>query len=203
MPDSKKVKDGAVSSIGDADLVMCAVGGKYHPISFANLMAAVRGGIQVGGRNLISNIVYDNSIAGARETKGVRINRETRFQFTTAPIKEEGEYAYSFWAKADSPTSIHVDVNDCSYATFEVGTEWTFLCGTSRVVKYLASHGFIDITSQESMIDKVIVSDITVVKGNIPPSSWTPAPEDIASGLWGGNCKILKYLQFHSERRCA
>ena len=187
MSDARKANEGVVSSIGDTDLVMCtAPNGGWRPISFANLMAAVRGAIQIGGRNLISNTVYNNSIAGARATKGVRITRYSRFQFTTAPIKEEGEYAYSFWAKADSPTSIQVDVNDCSHATFEVGTEWTFFCGTSRVAKLLVSHGFIDITTQESMNEKVIVSDITVVKGNIPPSSWTPAPEDIASGAWGG-----------------
>ena len=41
MSDVRKVTEGAVTSISDSDLVMCAVGGKFHPISFANLRSLV------------------------------------------------------------------------------------------------------------------------------------------------------------------
>lgn len=42
MSDTKPANQGAVTSIGDTDLVMCVVNGSYHPISFANFMKAVK-----------------------------------------------------------------------------------------------------------------------------------------------------------------
>ena len=187
MSKTKKANEGVVTAIGDADLVMVSgANGGMRPISFVNLMAAVRNGIQVGARNLIGNNVYNNTIDGALATKGVKINNTSRFVLTTAPIKDAGWYAYSFWAKAESSTNINVDINDCSQSKFTIGTEWTYCSGISKVIQWLDQYGFLDISTSVSMNNKVIVSDITVVKGNIPLTSWVPAPEDIASGLWGG-----------------
>ena len=71
MSKTKKANEGVVAAIGDTDLVMvCASGGGLKPISFANLMAAVRGKIQIGGRNLLS-MPKDTSNARVSISNGV------------------------------------------------------------------------------------------------------------------------------------
>lgn len=54
MSDIKNIKDGAVTSIGDADLVMCSVGGSYHPISYGNLIKALRSDLNMYHPTIIS-----------------------------------------------------------------------------------------------------------------------------------------------------
>lgn len=42
MSETKEITSGMVTSITDADLVMCAVNGVYHPISFSSLVKLLR-----------------------------------------------------------------------------------------------------------------------------------------------------------------
>ena len=178
MSDIKNIKDGAVTSIGDTDLVMCSVGGTYHPISFANLMAAVRGEIQIGGRNLL--------LGSGKSWSDVY----KCLSYSENLILGE-QYSFSVCIDSSIPlTSVVISLNGgnfnggiITFRNLEAGK--TVLKGT-LVAGRNALLGFGVYCYDGSNLMPAVKSNAILVKGNMPPSDWTPAPEDIASGAWGG-----------------
>ena len=197
MVDTVKANEGVVSTIGDTDLVMvCATGGGLKPISFANLMAAVRGEIQIGGRNLLS-MPKDTSNARVSISNGVVTmiaNADTYFNipYANPDLMVVGEtYTLSFdcegmkegnrWtmngAQGSSQFNIELKNGHCAA---------TFVLNDKQFKEGSTSFGFDDgVRSFPNGFSPVKLSNFKLERGNIA-TDWTPAPEDIASGAWGG-----------------
>lgn len=201
MSDTIQANQGTVTSIGDTDLVMCVVNGSYHPISFNNLLAAIKRSIQIGGKNLVRNsgISKTNSAyqistyswGNDRPKVGEKLlvtirgqlgTGKTHFVVYNSPVGDGGFGAIWLSKESDGAYRGYLNINKDS----------------ASIGVYVAP----DVAGIQSTI-----SSIKIERGNMA-TDWTPAPEDIASGTWGGgNCKIYNYLQFRlkrgSERRAA
>lgn len=215
MSEVKNAGQGAVTSIADNDLVMCVANGSYHPISFENLMAAVRDGIQVGGRNYLRSTfsapsaghtdVVDGKLAitGAGDvyfyvlaaTDLTHLIGETlTLSFTCEGLPNGAILMFGIGGSGINVVTLQ---NGRCSVTF-VGT----------AVTCPAKNGHILIDDQNNSMSasdraNIRLSNFKLEIGNIA-TDWTPAPEDIASGAWGGgNWLFTNYLQFGMERRCA
>lgn len=179
----------AVAAVGEGDKIpIVNSSGQTVLVPLSGLLAAVK----VGGRNLVRSTIYSADIPGARHTNGKRLNKSfdysssdyvSRIDFTRA-ILEPAYYAASFWIKTTgtSTTLPNVDINDCPIATnLTVGPEWQYVEGVVMAKYINRPYGFIDFNVPNSHENEVIISDLTVVQGNVPLQEWTPAPED-----WGG-----------------
>ena len=199
MSDVRKVTEGAVTSISDSDLVMCAVGGKFHPISFSSLMATVRGGIQIGGRNLLLNSAAP---------------RSGKYGIGSYPLSEP-------WQPGETYTmtlyGVTIGAGHQNYIQVwnRDGTVRLFDCTKISDGVYRGSFtpsANLDLSKANSfalhnfpngLTTETSVTRAKFERGNIA-TDWSPAPEDIASGAWGGgNWFIYNQLQFRQERRCA
>lgn len=194
---TKNAKDNPVTSISDADLVMCAVNGVYHPISFSNLMAAVRGGIQIGGRNYLKSS-FSTPSSGHTGTVDGKI-----------AITGAGDIYFYVFAATDLTHLIGETLTlslTCeglpNGATLRFGIGGSGInvmtlqngrCSVTFVgsaVTCPAKNGPIIIddqanTLQASSLVNIRLSNFKLERGNIA-TDWTPAPEDIASGSWWG-----------------
>lgn len=179
----------ATALTAGVSLLMADAAGNISKIDADRLMELFRESVKISGRNLISKSVYSSNIEGARLTKAVRLSPNSvgymRIPMTTGGDSEAGDYALSFWVKSTgSPTSILVDVNDAylnGRNPIPAGNTWTFYSGVAHTVKYGPDLHFIDIEGNSD----VIISDIVLVKGNVPLLQWTPAPEDLAENRGG------------------
>lgn len=200
MSEVKNAGQGAVTSIADNDLVMCVANGSYHPISFENLMKAVRGGIQVGGRNLVRN----SWISAQSDTYLVA-------QYPYAEIPEPGEtLIVTIWGQLGSGKTGFNVFNGGGNGSF--GSILTTKVadgvhrGALKILQKVTNSNELKVTvfsAPQSVTATCTINRIKVERGNIA-TDWTPAPEDIASGSWGGgNWLFTNYLQFGMERRCA
>lgn len=185
MSETKKAHEGVVTSIADTDLVM-VVGpnGGLHPISFADLAKLVRNTIQIGGRNLIkgtSSLIANNSTAiyiGHKITKPI------------SELKKEKALTFSCkYRKTGNPTgNIYIGaIIVSSYYDHKVIS-----------VDSLSENGVISITFTSSLSypngglnlyassqSGLELYDFQLERGNVA-TDWSPAPEDIADGTWGG-----------------
>ncbi|MDE5851012.1 MAG: hypothetical protein K2H38_12800 [Muribaculaceae bacterium] len=201
MSEVKQAKHGAVTTVGDADLVMCCVNGVYHPISFENLMKAVRGGIQIGGRNLLS-MPRDTSNARVSIIDGVvamiaDVDVYFSIPYANRDLMVVGEtYTLSFdcegmrdgnrWtmngAQGSGIFSIELKNGRCSA---------TFVLNDKQFKEGSTSFGFDDGARVfPNGFAPVRLSRFKLERGNMA-TDYTPAPEDIASGLWGGVIGLL------------
>lgn len=211
MFETKKANEDVVTSIKGNDLVMICVNGKYHPISFDDLMSAVKGGIQIGGRNLLkcsfSQRSANSSISGGAVTFNSNADSYTQIPYADpSQIIPGEEYTVSFdvsgikdgnswgvYLNGSTSKSPMIQMkNGRNHATFifEESSSRDFFMLDDSTRSF--PNGFTPIT----------ISNIKLERGNIA-TDYTPAPEDIASGLWGGNWLFTNYLQFGEERRCA
>ena len=205
MSDIKNIKDGAVTSIADTDLVMCSVGGTYHPISFANLMAAVRCGIQVGGRNLIPDSAkftgWSMKTQGhvADGTSGIFSVRKSagdfRGGYRMCSFVAGNWYTFSILTNKPADMTLYIKyVNDnCGvqtasfspsrWSTRQISEEWHMVS-----VSCLCTNSGSAVIEYETLkigIDKTVRFCAPKLEfGNIA-TGWSPAPEDLAS-MWGG-----------------
>ena len=214
---------GAVTSIGGTDLLMCvAPGGGYHPISFDNLMAAVRGGIQIGGRNLIKNSNFANGIGGISLQGGIASLKQSSFEnkpirfgsnalmltrsaadtytapFPIGNLQAGVPYTLTLWGRNAGTiisSSSYVYVDDSALipidTRFNVSNGYSKKSVTFTIPKTIADDslqyrdvklriGFRSTSSGWMLIEAMKLEQGTVA------TDWTPAPEDIASGSWGG-----------------
>ncbi len=185
---TKDVTQGVVSTIADDALVMVANGSQWSPIKFSDLAKAVRGSLQIGGRNY--------AVMGKATLK--QANRQgSHF------IQSYADSRTFFWlqigfTKADNS---YVSVVGDTIAT--VGRRYYQLSipegtreltvkhnGETRdfgVVFPIKVYGsfMLGVTIDNITQGSFEISDIKLEKGNVA-TDWTPAPEDIASGNWGG-----------------
>lgn len=191
MSEVKNAGQGAVTSIADADLVMCVANGVYHPISFENLMAAVRDEIQIGGRNYfaMSNASPGNATKEGYSLKmitadsrgftlsvGATYSNGTTSSLLYKPISEKGRKSFE----------LNI-LQGCSQLNIKHS-------GASRdfgaTIPFKETGTFMLSISFDSVTGLLAMSNIMLERGNIA-TDWTPAPEDIASSSWGG---VIGYL---------
>lgn len=198
MIETKNAHEGVVTSIADTDLVM-VVGpnGGLHPISFENLMKAVRGEIQIGGRNLLKNTADFKCQTSATSwmTGMLSIPKEKLVgRVLTFSCK---------YRKTGSPSgnaSIGTIVSDSWWDMATINTESAPAAGTLVKTFYSVTERFAPHASSQQGFE---LYDFKLEEGNMA-TAWTPAPEDIASGSWGGG-KLLPFnkLRNLAERRVA
>lgn len=140
--------------------------------------------IDISTRNLVRKTIYGNE-AGFSNTNGfvLTVGSLNRIILTENPIKYAGDFAVSFWYKVENYNqafSILPDINDCGFPSIPITSNkgWTFYSGTVHVNNYIGSLGSMDFQGIAG-VAKVTVSDIIVVRGNKPLTSWTSAPEDV------------------------
>lgn len=223
MSEGKATNSGVVTSIADTDLVM-VVGsqGGYHPISFANLMKAVKGGIQIGGRNLLRNTGTWGS--GWDNQSGTHVIGPDKYQGLTVlhfddakpwngmnqavNIKPGEIFALSFFCKAGTAGTIGIRIMSGTVDNpfiFNVPTDEWKRCTLVTSLSQTASQLRMEIGTGSAK--GVCFCGVKLERGNMA-TDWTPAPEDIASGTWGGGkSKIYNHLQSklgsRAERRAA
>lgn len=197
MSETKNAHDGVVTSIADTDLVM-VVGpqGGLHPVSFANLMKAVRGGIQIGGRNLLLN-EFTFPGGGASVVNGKIVmsqNKDNYFAIKLSPsadLKVGEIYTISFDCDGMKAGNSWLMEGVSSASTFRISLQngrnkATFVMNQSQIDRIPGAFMFDDDTrSFPAGFSAVTLSNFKLERGNIA-TDCTPAPEDIASGLWGG-----------------
>ena len=182
MADTVQANKGAVSSLADTDLVMCvASGGSYRPVSFADLARLVRGSIQIGGRNLIKGShVVKQGTAYPIATYWFGQERPTEGDVYTVTVWGNFEDAGNKISAWNSGGNVKVfDLIKISDGIYRGSGKW--------VVKSAANTSLLIFQGNNAAGDKgnVTINKIKLERGNIA-TDWTPAPEDIASGAWGG-----------------
>lgn len=174
-----KANQGAVTSIGDTDLVMVeGANGGYRPISFSALMAAIRGGIQIGGRNLLKNTIDK------------KVTSSTLTWFATYPSSDELLQLLPLtlsckYHKIGNPSgsiSLGAAVAENWFPQANLTKESISDSGT--LVVYLNSNTYQKISIFAQSTTGVELYDFKLERGNMA-TDWTPAPEDL-SDLWGG-----------------
>ena len=199
MSKAKKANEGVVTAIGDADLVMVSgANGSWHPISFANLMAAVRNRIQIGGRNLLKRSYNGGTGWNKAATNGVfeitaTTSSETFLNGPKIPLEIGKTYTVSLTAKATSNMQsmdvwLSATTNGVMKSSIKVSEEWKHYSYSIVIKEIHAIAGSFRIDNNGSSNGQAAtlwVKDIKVEEGNIA-TAWSPAPEDVASGLWGG-----------------
>ncbi|MDE6553127.1 MAG: hypothetical protein K2K98_09255, partial [Muribaculaceae bacterium] len=201
MSETKKVKDGAVSTLAEADVVMCAVNGVYHPISFANLMAAIKGNIQIGGRNLLLSDL-SGAGGGASVVNGKIVlsnDRDSYFYVKLSPtanLKVGETYTVSFDCEGmkDGNAWYMEGVANASVFVIKMknGRNKASFVMNERQLSSKAGYFMFDDGSRSfpNGFSAVTLSNFKLERGNMA-TDYTPAPEDIASGLWGGVIGLL------------
>ena len=202
MSDVRKVTEGAVTSIADADLVMCSIGGTYHPISFANLMAAVRGGIQIGGRNLLKG-TYSAAVLNGQGTASkyypyaqVISWPEWVGKYMTISFDYDCENVATGASAMSSRIVLSVSIEVSSKTLYYEAVVGIPLSSTNysasgrKVFTFKVPEGASGTKTTQALNIQVLsgnvrVWNVKIEEGNMA-TAWTPAPEDIASGAWGG-----------------
>ena len=185
--DVVKANEGVVSSIGDTDLVMvCASGGSLKPISFENLMKAVRGEIKIGGRNYaaLSTATLMNATVEGSVLKQVVADTRPNFQLqvTVFDSAHKQTALYNKTIPQDGRYFVSVNVPDGTAILYvkhngqarDFGVRFAFPYSGQFLIG-------LTIKASSSLYE---ISDIMVERADVA-SDWTPAPEDIASGAWG------------------
>ena len=202
MVDTVKANEGVVSSIGDTDLVMvCASGGSLKPISFENLMKAVRGEIKIGGRNYaaLSTATMMNATVEGSVLKQVVADTRASFQLQVTVFDSANKQTalYNKTIPQDGRYFVSVNVPD--------GTAILYVKHNGQARDFGARFAFpysgqfligLTIKASSSLYE---ISDIMVERADVA-SDWTPAPEDIASGAWGGVIGLYT-INYNSDKK--
>lgn len=178
--DTKDVTQGVVSTISDDALVMVAGSGGWSPISFADLAKAVRGTLQIGGRNYLlkSNV----------PTQGNSYPCGAYYFGDEKPI--EGEvYTVTIWGDFSDAREMLSAWN--SYGSVKCFDIYKVADGLYRGTGKWKISGALNIRlaifqgkNIQGSNGTVSISKIKMEKGNVA-SDWSAAPEDL-SDSWGG-----------------
>lgn len=183
MADTIEAKANPLTSIADADLMMAHINGAWHPISFANLMKAVRGGIQVGGRNLLKN-------SGSPVTSS---NYHIKDYELTEPLSVGEKVLITVWGSLGSGKSHFQAIaggGNSAYGTVDLYVDSEGKAtGVLTVLQELPVSKIFMYTRPQSPAATCTISKIKLERGNIA-TDWSPAPEDFASA-WGG---VIGYM---------
>lgn len=216
MSDIKNIQSGAVTSIGDTDLVMCSIGGTYHPISFANLMAAVRGGIQIGGRNLLKG-TYSAAVLNGQGTASkyypyaqVISWPEWVGKYMTISFDYDCENVATGASAMSSRIVLSVSIEVSSKTLYYEAVVGIPLSSTNysasgrKVFTFKVPEGATGTKTTQALNIQVLsgnvrVWNVKIEEGNMA-TAWTPAPEDIASGAWGGVIGLYT-INYNSNRK--
>ncbi len=211
--DTKDVTQGVVSTISDDALVMVAGSGGWSPISFADLAKAVRGTLQIGGRNLLLCEVKPSSpnVTFANNIVTFNANADIYFYIKVAPsanLKIGETYTLSFdceGLKAGNSWVLNGVINArCFNINLANGrNKVTFVMNQLQLgdgVWFMFDDGA---RFFPNGFTPVTLSNFKLERGNIA-TEWTPAPEDLASGAWGGG-KSFAFNKLYNlaERRVA
>lgn len=150
--------------------------------------------------NLIPSSYYNDALPGAKLTKAVWLPKEpitngvsnNRFNFVTGKITEPGWYSYSFWYKLDHGTGhMLCDINDSKdrIITNPGDNDWHYAEGSIYVDTLIGAYGFFDIFIN-NRDTAYYISDIVVVKGEHPLSSWVPTADEM-KGTSGTSAKVV------------
>ena len=220
MADAVKANQGAVSSLADTDLVMCvASGGSYRPVSYADLAKAIRASISIGGRNLLTGTAEGLALDG---------NGPVIKKYPFAESMDFGEWAgrsitisYDYAYENVSTGSIFSQSRFVISMTFELPSGKTYKEATvnlpfnssglsgrgHKTHTFVVPEGASNTEVQQSCSiqlpsGKARMWNIKIEEGNMP-TAWTPAPEDIASGVWGGVIGLLPITYKIGKKRAA
>lgn len=187
MAETKQANQGAVASIADTDLVMVvAPGGGYHPISFADLMKAVRSGIQIGGRNyavMNTAILQNASLDGYTLKQVVADTRSFSLNVTVFDSSGNQTALYNKSSITDGRYKFTVNVPEGTAHLYLKHNGQSKDFGAKFVFPYSGQFVIgVTIKASSSLYE---LTDLMIERGNVS-TDWTPAPEDIVSGAWGG-----------------
>lgn len=190
MSDTKKLNEGVVTALADTDLVLAAdANGKLRPISVADLLAAVRGSIKVGGRNLLQGSMESmaaQSQSGYSFADGVHsiiMKKGSTGMMKRAGTFPLGQYAISVEMRADVPMTVrwYLANNESSGKNWDIDTEWrryeAVLTPTSGDLQFR-------IVSANNYTDRFYARFPKIEEGNIP-TGFSLAPEDVLAKSGG------------------
>lgn len=195
MSDTKKLNEGIVDALADTDLVLAAdASGKLRPVTLDNLLAAVRGSIKVGGRNLLQ---------GTSETPYSYTG--TKYYTLSSPLTLGETVLVSFdidWEGSKPYMEIYTaDKIGQSISERNLIDSKTVVKGHNDILlpTVKPADKFCIFTNSATPIT---VSRVKIERGNIP-TDWSPAPEDVLAKSGGGKTRTISCLHDCSERRCA
>lgn len=176
------------TSLADTDSIIL----DGHRITAASFLAAVRSSIKVGGRNLMKNTKGGH---GPVESSATDYGW---WQLTESCIVGQ-TYTISFECDEDV-SGIALDLRYSTFSYFQyavrkAGINRYFATGVWRQQNASAfTLGF--------WAGNKTLKNIKLERGNIP-TDWSPAPEDLLSGLGGGKTLRVNNLRLRAERRAA
>ncbi len=198
---TKDVTQGVVATIADDALVMVANGSQWSPIKFSDLAKAVRGTLQVGGRNYFKNSsIFTKTAESASAYVDIAIGSlkagDSVFIGYDKVEVLAGTFNRCTVVLRDAKTSSNIVIGYLNIASNELFITSDIAIQDAHIYLYIGTPSY-------TLGNSIRFTNLMVAKSNVR-ASWSPAPEDIASGNWGGgNCKIFNYLRLLSERRCA
>lgn len=188
MSETKKINEGAVTSIADADLVMaCDTSGTYRPISLANLIRSFGG---FSARNLIPGAyshLYDESAFPvdtrtaplALNVYGLNVKAGDIFSLNIEEVEPiTGPYHHLMFASSTLGLGIR-GINNNSRGGGSITFAATADCTLNTVGIYPCN-----VNNKTGGI-KCRVKGVSLVRGRLPMLDWVAAPEDGASQSGG------------------
>ena len=176
-------------------------------------------GLQIGGRNYFAfsrvrfwgmndNKVgtFDKSINGFRfEIKAEQPEATILCRIHQTMIPEAGWYTCSMWIKATKACHIAIDISDADIRLgdylLEPDTEYQYVESTQYVTAHYAGYssynGFMDFSAYSGSFPAdttVYVKDLKLERGE-KATDWTPAPEDLQSGIDSVNSALTEFKQ--------
>ncbi len=189
MSTTKKINQGAVTSLADTDLVMaCDTSGTYRPIPITKLMDLIRSGIRTGARNYARGSA---SITYTAPNTGSNADNYSYYNISVGKVKS-GDI---FYVGADdisilsgSPSQFTVIMLNSHNNTISDYMKMTLQDRHCFVKAYAdddnASIAIYAGVAGSTRGNKITFSKLMVAKSNIKVD-WQLAPEDVAS-LSGG-----------------
>ncbi len=171
---TKKASEGKVTTIADDALVMAIGSNGYQPITFTDLAKAVRGTLQIGGRNLlkVSDTVVTNNFYLMKT-----------YLLADTPKSNE-ECVVTIWGRVSEGQKFAI-YN--SGDTVSLGSLKKISDGVYQGVfkwKTVTNESYINIFAMPKLSIDNTITRIKLERGNVA-TDWTPAPEDL-SDSWGG-----------------
>lgn len=149
--------------------------------------------VTVSGRNIITLArmisnggVQTTDYYGNQNAVNITLAPGGNYRVTPFTMHDIGNYSFSFWVKANVSVNVEVDICDNVNHTYAVTTAWQSFKveGEYNASTYLNNtyFGFIDFNNTSGSTVVITISNLMVEYSN-KASIWSPAPEDVASGI--------------------
>ncbi len=167
----------ALTALTDSDRLFVESGGTLRPVTLENLAKAVRGTMQVGGRNLLLN-------SGERIDNS---NYPIKSYYLSESLKEGEPIVITLWgelAEGKRDFVIHNSGDMCAIGGLVKVAEGVYqLKATWK--EHNANNHIRIFPYPNSIKGNSVIEKIKLERGNIA-TDWTPAPEDLESAKSGG-----------------